>query len=191
MNWYYIKKSIIVVLGLKLLFIVQISGLLLIEHMTKKTIKDETQKTKTLTMSELIETYALAFGLDPDFVKALIYAESRFDPQSESHRGARGLMQLMPNTAAQLAEELDIKDFSVEKLFDPSVNIQLGCYYLSKIQKKLGSDHQVILAAYNAGPYRVLQWLQTNDKNLIVSTFPYAQTRGYIEKINAYMTENL
>lgn len=121
-----------------------------------------------------------AFGnhLDPLLVAALIYSESSFRVQAISKSGAMGLMQLMPETAVQLAQERGIKNFSVEKLFEPELNLELGCYYLSKLYREFPDiDHSLI--AYNAGRSNLIRW--QGEGNPLSQTFP--QTRQYVIKI--------
>lgn len=94
------------------------------------------------------------YGYDPALIVAVIMTESSFDPLSRSHMGAVGLMQLLPNTAASLAEETNRPWAGEHALFDPTYNISLGVRYLAKLQKRFGSL-EVALAAYNYGPSRV------------------------------------
>ncbi|MFZ5874791.1 MAG: lytic transglycosylase domain-containing protein [Nitrospirota bacterium] len=94
------------------------------------------------------------YGYDPALIVAVIMTESSFDPSSRSHKGALGLMQLLPNTAEQLAQETNRPWSGEHALFDPTYNISLGVRYLAQLQKRFGSL-DVALAAYNYGPYRV------------------------------------
>jgi soluble lytic murein transglycosylase len=94
------------------------------------------------------------YGYDPALIVAVIMTESSFDPSSRSHRGAVGLMQLLPNTAASLAEETYRPWVGEHALLDPTFNISLGVRYLAKLHKRFGSL-EVALAAYNYGPSRV------------------------------------
>jgi soluble lytic murein transglycosylase-like protein len=99
------------------------------------------------------------YGYDPALIVAVIMTESSFDPSSRSHKGALGLMQLLPNTAEQLAQETN-RPWSGERgLFDPTYNISLGVRYLAQLQKRFGSL-EVALAAYNYGPYRIEEYIR-------------------------------
>jgi hypothetical protein len=102
------------------------------------------------------------YGYDPALIVAVIMTESSFDPQSRSHVGAVGLMQLLPNTAASMAEETNRPWLGEHALLDPTYNISLGVRYLAKLQKRFGSL-DIALAAYNYGPSRVNAWLRHGD----------------------------
>ena len=94
----------------------------------------------------MIEHAAQANRLDPALVRAVIVAESACNPQATSRRGARGLMQLMPDTARQ---------YGVRNAFDPEQNIRAGSHYLRDLADRYQDDLQLMLAAYNAGPQAV------------------------------------
>lgn len=93
-----------------------------------------------------IETSAAEYGIDPNLLAAVIYQESRFDERAVSRRGAMGLMQLMPRTAAYLG---------VTDPFDPQQNVRGGAKYLAEMFRTFGGDLELSLAAYNAGPTAV------------------------------------
>lgn len=103
--------------------------------------------------------------LDPDFVSSVIRAESNFKPHAVSKKGAQGLMQLMPATAAQLG---------VADPFDPRANVEAGTAHLSALLDRYNNDPIKALAAYNAGAHRVKQYNGVP---------PYRETRAYINKI--------
>jgi len=103
--------------------------------------------------------------LDPDFVNSVIKAESNFYPRAVSPKGAQGLMQLMPGTAAKLG---------VNDPFDPKANVEAGTEYLSELLDLYNNDPIRALAAYNAGPQRVQQYHGVP---------PYRETKLYIARI--------
>jgi len=103
--------------------------------------------------------------LDPDFVSSVIRAESNFKTHAVSKKGAQGLMQLMPATAAQLG---------VADPFDPRANVEAGTAHLSALLDRYNNDPIKSLAAYNAGAHRVKQYNGVP---------PYRETRAYINKI--------
>jgi soluble lytic murein transglycosylase len=107
----------------------------------------------------LLTDLSAHYGYDPALIVAVIMTESSFDPSSRSHRGAVGLMQLLPNTAESLAEETHRPWVGEHALLDPTLNISLGVRYLAKLQKRFGSL-DLALAAYNYGPSRVYDMLQ-------------------------------
>ncbi len=111
-----------------------------------------------------IHEYADRLELDPDLIRAVIQVESGFDPRARSHKGAMGLMQLMPETATELA---------VSDPYDPRQNIRGGAAYLRRMLRRFGRT-DLALAAYNAGPEAVARY---------GGVPPYAETRDYVEKV--------
>ena len=99
------------------------------------------------------------YGYDPLFLTALIITESSFYNWAKSNRGARGLMQLRPDTAVALASETSLNWKGTQTLFDPEKNIALGAYYLNKMVSRFG-DLVLALEAYNHGPSRLSRYLR-------------------------------
>ena len=99
----------------------------------------------------IVERYARRFRLDPLVVLAVIQVESRFDPTAVSEQGAIGLMQLQEVTARNLAMELGLNWTGDDLLFDPDMNVMLGCAYLRRLMDRFG-DQDAALAAYSSGP---------------------------------------
>lgn len=115
--------------------------------------------------------------LDPWLVQALIRQESAFDPKARSRVGATGLMQLMPSTARRVAR------INRTQLKDPARNVQAGVKFLERLVEKFDGQVPLALAAYNAGPNKVEDWMKrypTNDMVLFVDTIPYRETREYV-----------
>jgi soluble lytic murein transglycosylase-like protein len=106
---------------------------------------------RTEAVVPLVERYARRFRLDPLVVLAVIQVESRFDPTAVSEQGAVGLMQLQAVTARGLALELGLPWSGDELLFDPDMNVMLGCAYLRRLMDRFG-DQDSALAAYSSGP---------------------------------------
>jgi soluble lytic murein transglycosylase len=135
-----------------------------------------------LPYRELIEQEALRFGFDPLFLAAVIHVESRFDPFAVSRRGALGLMQLLPETAAWAA--------GPEELFHPATNVRLGTWLLADLRRSFRGDMVLALAAYNAGAGSVRQWLRegtvtsspasTGER---IAAIPYPETRRFVERV--------
>jgi len=116
----------------------------------------------------IIKSLASEYGVDKSLVKAVIHAESGYNPNAVSSKGAQGLMQLMPKTAQGL---------KVSNSFDPKDNIRGGIRYLRFLLDTFKGDVTLALAAYNAGLSRVSQY---------GGVPPYAETRNYISKVLTY-----
>ncbi len=133
----------------------------------------------------LVEREAREFGLDPFLVVGLIRQESAFDPDATSRAGARGLMQLMPTTADELARRLGV-DWSDDLLGVADANMHLGVAHLSALLRHYDGRVIPTLAAYNAGGTPVARWLrfpEANDPFLFVERIPYVETRGYVRTV--------
>jgi soluble lytic murein transglycosylase-like protein len=116
-------------------------------------------------LDRLVKTASGTYRLDPDLVNSVIRAESGFNVRAVSPKGAQGLMQLMPQTAAQLG---------VQNPFDPEANVEGGTRYLRELLERYDFDLIKALAAYNAGPQRVEQY---------GGVPPYYETRAYVARI--------
>lgn len=116
-------------------------------------------------LAELIDRHSRAQELEPKLVRALIQAESGYNVQALSNKGAMGLMQLMPGTAAELA---------VDDAYDPDQNIRGGTTYLRSLLDRFGHQVELALAAYNAGPGAV-------DRHSGIP--PYQETRAYVRRV--------
>lgn len=126
-------------------------------------------------------------GLDPAFVAAVALEESAFDPRAVSSAGARGLLQLMPATGAEVARSLGLRDFSAERLFDPETNLRLGTVYLRRLLDRYRASAPA-LAAYNAGPARSDRWRLPSDEPIgdrFTERVPIPATRLYVKRILA------
>ncbi|MCL2062252.1 MAG: lytic transglycosylase domain-containing protein [Firmicutes bacterium] len=116
------------------------------------------------------------YSVPPPLVHAVIFAESGYNPNAVSPKGAVGLMQLMPQTARFCALKINVA-FHEEKLTDPHYNLQLGVFYLSYLLEKFNSEADAI-AAYNAGEGNVRSWI---DRGL--TEIPFKETRAYVNKV--------
>jgi Transglycosylase SLT domain len=122
-------------------------------------------KSLDVPFASFISESAQLHGVAPELVASVIAVESNFNPNAVSWRSARGLMQLMPQTAAR---------FGVTKVFDPRQNIEAGTRYLKELLLRYNGDLALTLAAYNAGPDRVEQYR---------SVPPYRETRDYVRRV--------
>jgi soluble lytic murein transglycosylase-like protein len=112
-----------------------------------------------------VKTVAAKYSVDADLITSVIAAESNFDPKAVSKKNARGLMQLLPETAAR---------FGVRNIFDPQENIDAGTHYLRDLLQRFNNDLALSLAAYNAGPEKVQQF---------GTVPPYRETVSYIRRV--------
>ena len=105
-------------------------------------------------MAARVDQVSRKYGVSPDMIFAVIQAESSFDPTAVSNKGAVGLMQLLPSTAREVAQELNIRWTDDSILWDPLTNIEMGTYYLRTLISRF-NNVEVALAAYNQGPNRI------------------------------------
>jgi len=129
---------------------------------------------------------AYEYDVDPYLVFAVIRAESKYQEGACSAAGARGLMQIMPDTAAWIAEQQGIAGFEAQQLHDPEVNIRFGCWYLANLSREFDGRLPLIIAAYNAGRGRVKEWVlqeQWDGEAASLQNIPYAETRSYVENV--------
>jgi peptidoglycan lytic transglycosylase len=134
--------------------------------------------------SELREAAGRA-AIDPLLVAAVVREESSFYPKARSRVGARGLMQLMPETARPMAEARRMGLHNPELLDDPATNLEIGSAYLGVLLREFG-DARLAAAAYNAGPARVREWWGTrrsDDLEVWVEQIPFDETRGFVKRV--------
>jgi len=134
---------------------------------------------------DIIEKYADKYDIDPFLVLAVMKAESNFDPDAVSVKGAKGLMQIHPDTGEWIAKTFGLNGYKESDLFNPETNIKFSCWYLNKLNKEF-NDPVLVLAAYNAGSGNVEKWLSerehsSNQKKL--DNIPFKETRDYIDRI--------
>jgi len=138
-----------------------------------------------LTYRNEIARYSTANDLDPYLVASVIYVESGFNPGSKSQAGARGLMQLLPDTAKEAAEQLGEDDFSVGRLEDPATNIRYGTWYLKYLIKRYSSV-SFALAAYNGGGTNMDKWMKGKDglsERQVIAAIPFRETREFVGRV--------
>jgi soluble lytic murein transglycosylase len=130
-----------------------------------------------LEYEHIVRGHARNYDLDPALLAAVIYAESRFDPEVESPAGAVGLMQLLPETAKGIALRTGGTRFVVSDLRDPEINVRYGSWYLSHLRDRYQGDMRLALAAYHAGQGNVDEWL--GDGAGIV----FSETQDYVDEV--------
>lgn len=124
------------------------------------------------------------YDLDKALVYAVIKTESGFDEDAQSNVGARGLMQIMPDTFEWL-QKLKNETYETSDLFDAEVNIDYGCYYL-RFLLDMYDNESTAIAAYNAGQSMVSDWLKNNDYSndgITLESIPYGETSNYVQKV--------
>ena len=132
----------------------------------------EDERERILAVQEIVARAASEHAVDADLLNAIIWVESRFNPRAKSPAGARGLMQLMPSTAAYLAKRLGVH---AARAYDPEFNVRAGALYLAEMIEKFGDEGHAV-AAYHAGPGNVRRWVENGER------FPdYSQT--YVAKV--------
>jgi soluble lytic murein transglycosylase len=122
--------------------------------------------------------------IEPGLVYALMREESGYRPEVVSVAGARGLLQIMPETGERLARDVALGDFDAGDLFDPDVNLRLGSHYLRSLLDRFGGRTSAAVASYNAGPAAVSGWLDPAiEDDEWVESIPYEQTRSYVKRV--------
>ena len=129
-----------------------------------------------LEYAHIVRGHAKHHDLDPALLAAVIYAESRFDPNARSTAGAVGLMQLLPDTAKGIALRTGGTQFVVADLRDPEINVRYGAWYLDHLRHRYG-DIETALAAYHAGQGNVDRW----RRDRLGIAFP--ETRDYVAEV--------
>jgi hypothetical protein len=137
----------------------------------------EDEQTRILAVQAIVAEAAAEHQLDPALLNGMIWVESRFNPHAKSPAGARGLMQLMPSTAAYLAKRMGEQS---ARAYDPEFNVRAGALYLAEMKQKFG-DEQLAVAAYHAGPGNVKKWVEAG------SDFP-EYSDAYVAKVMAART---
>jgi soluble lytic murein transglycosylase-like protein len=135
-------------------------------------VKKTTSSAQAGNYDEMIQNAATKYGVNPALIKAVVKAESNFNPRALSRAGAAGLMQLMPSTARGLG---------VTDSMDPQQNIDGGTRFLSGLLKRYNGSVELALAAYNAGPGAV-------DKYHGIP--PYQETQTYVKRIMGYLNSS-
>ena len=154
--------------------------------MARTSNRDDLELRFPLVYQEKIMREARSHNIDPAFAFALIRQESAFTTDARSHAGALGLMQLMPRTARQSAKNLGLKKPSKRTLINADTNLKLGMHHLKSVLKRYNNNAALAAAAYNAGEYRVKQWIPKQgyiDSDLWTETLPFRETRNYIQNI--------
>ena len=133
-----------------------------------------------------MEKYSEENELDKYLVYAVIKAESNFNPNVKSNADARGLMQLMEETAVERSNVIENEDIEAYDLYDPETNIKLGTSYLSYLLELYDGNTVLAIIAYNAGLGNVKQWIKDGvikPDGSDIENIPYKETENYVRKI--------
>jgi soluble lytic murein transglycosylase len=129
-----------------------------------------------LEYEHIVVGHAVNYDLDASLLAAVIYRESKFDPDARSPAGAMGLMQLLPDTARGIALHTGGSRFRVRDLYDPEINVRYGSFYLRRLLRKY-ADERLALAAYNAGQANVDGWVAAGKG------IAFEETRAYVDAV--------
>lgn len=135
--------------------------------------------TLPLRHEDIIRQQASEKDVDASLIAAVIYAESRFRDQT-SHAGARGLMQITPQTANEIERRSGGTTFRIKDLSDPQINISYGTFYLHELLDHYDGNEIAALAAYNAGPGNADNW---GGSGMSLDDIPTDETRGYVDQV--------
>jgi len=141
-----------------------------------------------LEYRQIIEDASAEFNLNPAFVSAIIRNESSFQPRAESSVGARGLMQLMPDTAEWIAGKMKVSGYAFDRMYDPESNVRFGCWYLRFLSSLFHGDPICVACAYHAGQGQVTAWLSDSRYSddgisLVLSRLSEGPTKSYAGKV--------
>ncbi|MBW4827266.1 MAG: lytic transglycosylase domain-containing protein [Clostridiaceae bacterium] len=139
-----------------------------------------------MNYKKYIHVYSQKYNIDPYLVAAIINVESDFEKDACSKKDARGLMQVSPTTGNWAAKELNLKDFTLESLYDPEINIMIGSWYLNVLNEEFDGNLPLVLAAYNGGSGNVNKWLKDSrysEDGKSLKHIPFKETSDYVEKV--------
>jgi soluble lytic murein transglycosylase len=136
-----------------------------------------------------VEGPTRAPSVEPEFLFALMRAESGFYPQARSPAYALGLTQMVSRTAYNTARSIGLKGFRFWKLCQPKISIKLGSSHLADLQKRLDHHPALVLAAYNAGEPAVMRWVKRRGDlalDIFIEEIPYTETNRYVRKVLSF-----
>ena len=141
-----------------------------------------------LMYRDLITAIASEYNLAPSLIASVIMNESSFRPGAESSVGARGLMQIMPDTAEWIAHKLHMDNYRLDKLYEPDTNIRFGCWYLNYLGTLFNGDPLCVVCAYHAGQGEISSWLSnpsysSDGLSLILNNLPEGPTKQYAGRV--------
>lgn len=153
-----------------------VAGALVIGGVFDKAIQE---LTLPLRHEDIIRQQSREKEVDAALIAAVIYSESKFADRTSSAE-ARGLMQIIPDAARQIAKESGATSFRLKDLGDPEINIRYGTFLLRELLDRYEGDEAAALAAYNAGPRNADRW---GGSSLSVADIDFPETRAYVEEV--------
>ncbi len=148
--------------------------------------KEQAQLLYPVPYRDSLLKYGKKYNVDPRLLLSIMRQESRFQADIKSAAAARGLMQFVSGTSRKMADELKLKDFRQDDLYDPDTAIRFGAFYISKIFKDFPDKPEAVAASYNGGEDRMARWLKrsnTTDADRYVAEIVFSQTRDYVYKV--------
>lgn len=142
-----------------------------------------------LKYEDIIYENSMKNDLDPYLVMGVIRTESSFRENVKSHADAKGLMQITNDTAEFCASKMELENFTIDMIYDPEINIQIGTWYLRWLLNQFDNNEKEALAAYNGGIGNVRKWLadekySPNGTNL--DTIPFEETENFVTRVKRY-----
>ena len=177
--------AVVIVAAIALAALLTVGGIIGIRRYKIK----QTYRQYPLAYKETIVQMAKDFNLEPWHIAAVVRCESSFNAKATSGVGARGLMQIMPDTGEWLAGKFDEDDqFDPEWLYEPEYNLKYGCWYLSWLMDRYDGDITLATAAYHAGQTCVDGLLSDpsvspDGKTIDVDSIPYPNTKTYVNRV--------
>lgn len=143
-----------------------------------------------LEYQSLVKNAASSQAINPAWVYGIMRRESAFDPKIVSSAKAKGLMQVLPSTAKQVARKIGVKGHRTSDLLIPEKNARIGAAYLSQMLKRFDGNYVKATASYNAGPHRIPRWLPDFPISAArwLESIPFNETRNYVRAVMSYTT---
>ncbi len=167
-----------ILIGIIALIIFAVAAIMIIPYIKKNLYPRE--------YSEYVTLYSKEYNVPEPLIYAVIHTESNFNKDAVSSAGAMGLMQLMPDTFEWIVKRIDA-DFENLDITDPETNIKCGTYYLNYLYQRF-ENWETSIAAYNAGPNKVANWLSDSrysDDEKSLKNIPITETYNYVNRVSS------
>lgn len=135
---------------------------------------------------DIINKYSDEYNVDPFLISAIINVESKFNKDAVSHKNAKGLMQVGPQTGQWAADTLNVQNYNDSLLFEPEINIRFGTWYINQLKNEFNNNMGLVITAYNAGSGNVNRWLKDSrysSDNETLNKIPFKETEEYLKKV--------